>query len=112
MIPPVLFCFLTFSYELAKLISKDLILSEETLKLANDIYVFYDKQFNDLCKLWNEYDNNEILEDEAKRRYYELKDIENSKLDDINKLTFVFLDKRIRKKAEKLAKNYLNTYLA
>jgi len=111
-IPPVIFCFVTFVYELIKIISSDLIVSAETLKSADEICVFYDNHFNALCKLWKEYESSAISEDDARTSYYNLADVENTKSIEVNKITFIFNDKRIKKKADTLTRDYLKTYLS
>lgn len=106
---PIVSCVLIAIIQIFKLIENQIIPSEKDIEQVVLLRNQYNKYWNQVEKLWIEYNSNKIDDDRAKKCFYKLREtaIEIEKLD--NKLNIQHLNS-LKKKAEFQTNNYLTQY--
>ncbi|MBS2101086.1 hypothetical protein [Carboxylicivirga linearis] len=79
---PIVACAIIAAISLLRLLQPQIIMNEKQLKNLDDIHRFYADYFNEIEKLWFDYESNRLSEEQATERFFELKKQET----DINPL--------------------------
>lgn len=104
---PVLACVIVALISLARLIQPQVIMDNKLLKNLDDIHRFYVDYFNQLEKLWFEFEYGRISENDIQDQFYKLKQLE-SDLNPIVAETIRSKPKRIVKICKKNSDEYFN----
>ncbi|WP_418637288.1 hypothetical protein [Winogradskyella sp.] len=102
---PLIACGIIALISILRLLQPHLIMNEKQLKNLDDIQKFYSDYFNQLEKLWFDFENNRIEEEQATKLFFKVKKLES----DINPIIL----ETIRSKPKyilKKAKLYSDTY--
>lgn len=70
---PLIACIIIALVSLLRLIQPHIIMSEKQLKNLDEIQRFYSDYFNDLERLWFDFEKDRLTEEEATNRFFELK---------------------------------------
>jgi hypothetical protein len=104
---PLISCIIISAVQLMKLLQIHLIPSDKQIEKLDFITDFYFVYYNNIEKLWYDYNNNRISEEIAQEKYYEIKGTEK----DVNKVIKEIIksvNNTIRKKADFETIGYLN----
>lgn len=104
---PLIACIIIAGISLIKLLQPHLIMNEKQLKNLDDIHRFYADYYNDLEKLWYDFESERINEEQATKIFFKLKKSETA----INPLiaeTIRSKPKRLVKKCKKNSDEYFN----
>ncbi len=104
---PLVACIIISFISLVRLIQPHLIMSEKQITILDQIHTFYFNYYNQLERLWYEYEDNRINNNTATNKFFELKEKEieiNIKVSDTIRIK--------PKKLIKKAKHYSDQYFA
>lgn len=104
---PLIACIIIAGISLMRLLQPHLIMNEKQLKNLDDIHRFYADYYNNIEKLWYDFDSNRIDEEQATKSFFKLKKLETN----INHLiaeTIRSKPKRLVKKCKKNSDEYFN----
>ena len=94
---PVIGCGLTAIVQVLKQLSPKLFPKEKDYKNLDAIIAFYLKKYNALHRLWIEFENNEITDAEARKKYFEIDAKDGTILSVVNEILSDDNKKRNRK---------------
>jgi hypothetical protein len=103
---PIVSCIIIAGISLMKLLSPHIVPSEKQTEKLDKVIDFYFDYFNKLEKLWLDFDNYRINEEQAQEQFYKLKDSER----EFNKITNEIV-KSIINKIQKKSAIETSTYL-
>lgn len=93
---PTISCVVIAVISLARLVQPQIVMDNKMLKNLDDINRFYVDYFNQLEKLWFDFESEKLSEDEAQNQFYILKRLES----DINPI----VSETIRSKPKRIVK--------
>jgi len=93
---PLVACIIIALVSLLRLLQPHLIMNEKQLKNLDDIHRFYADYYNQIEKLWYDYDSNRLTEEQVTEHFFELKQQET----DINSI----IAETIRSKPKRIVK--------
>ena len=70
---PVIACGIIAAVSLIRLLQPHLIMNEKQLRNLDDIHRFYSDYYNDIEKLWFDFESGRVTEEEATNSFFELK---------------------------------------
>lgn len=104
---PVIACGIIAAVSLIRLLQPHLIMNEKQLRNLDDIHRFYSDYYNDIEKLWFDFESERVTEEEATNSFFELKKKE-TEINPIIAETIRSKPKRIVKKCKVHSDQYFN----
>lgn len=104
---PVIACGIIAAVSLIRLLQPHLIMNEKQLRNLDDIHRFYSDYYNDIERLWFDFESERVTEEEATNSFFELKKKE-TEINPIIAETIRSKPKRIVKKCKMHSDQYFN----
>lgn len=104
---PLASCIIVAGISLLKLVSPHLVSSDKQIDKLDKVADFYFDYFNKVEELWHNHYNYRLSDEQAQAKFYEVKATER----EINKIVNEIIkstDKKIYRKADEEARNYLS----
>jgi hypothetical protein len=96
--------------QLLSLIQNQLIRDDKEIARIAKLRTLYTKYFNKLEKLWVDFENENITENEASVSFFELRQIEQETIEALDNKIGIKKWKSLSAKADKETREYFNTY--
>lgn len=104
---PLVACVIIAAVSLLRLLQPHLIMNEKQLRSLDDIHRFYSEYFNDIEKLWLDFESERISEADATNSFFDLKKKE-TEINPIIAETIRSKPKRIVKKCKEHSDQYFS----
>ncbi|MFD2871440.1 hypothetical protein ACFS5N_03100 [Mucilaginibacter ximonensis] len=103
---PLMACIIISTVQLLKLLQVHLIPSDKQIEKLDLISDFYFDYYNNIEKLWHDYENERITDEEAQEKYYQIKTSEKE-VNKVIKEIIKSVNKKIKEKADVETSGYL-----